>query len=203
MTRYRVAATTRIAGNRRLIYRQPDGFTWRRGKHGRAWMSGSEADAAKRWAHRRLAKNVKAYPAGRHPFLELVKGAHWPTDKRLLRALNRTGQRRGRTIRIISGLRTPHEAWVLRMRFLSGRGNLAARCCSRYSGKHSWDQCGRDPWSNHADGNAADCGTVSGLTGAYTSLASDSQARSLANKFGIVFPVIDPWEPWHAEMRPR
>lgn len=202
MTRYRVVATTRL-GRRRLVYLQADGFNWRRGKTGRMWLTGAEADAAKRWATRRMAKNVKAYPPRTWPFLELAKGAHWPTNRRLLRALNRTGQARQRTIRIISGLRLPHEAWVLRMRYLRGNGNLAARCCSRYAGAHSWAQCGKDPWSNHADGNAADCGTVSGLTGAYKSLASDRKARALANKFGIVFPVIDPWEPWHAELRPR
>lgn len=204
MTRYRVAATTRLAGNRRLIYRHPDGFSWRKGKTGRQWMSAGEADAAKKWAARRLAKNVKAYPAGRHPFLELAKGARWPTNRRLLRALNRTGQARRRTVRIISGLRTPHEAWLLRMRFLHGTGNTAARCCTRYAGVHTWAECGKNPQSNHADGNAADCGVISGLTGAYTSLGLDAKARRLAYRFGIYFPVMSPQQEWwHAELRPR
>lgn len=59
------------------------------------------------------------------------------------------------------------------------------------------------PWSNHADGNAADCGTINGATGNYTSLASDGKARRIFEKLGGCFPVTNPWEPWHAEMRNR
>jgi len=66
-----------------------------------------------------------------------------------------------------------------------------------------WSACGKDPWSNHADGNAADCGTINGATGNYTSLASDGKARRIFEKLGGCFPVTNPWEPWHAEMRNR
>lgn len=198
--RYRVVATTRFGGRRLVYYVGQGRFSWRRGKAGRAWMSPAKADAAKKWVAKHLGKNSRPVPAGRYPFLELAEGAAWPTNEGLLRALNRTGQRRQRTIKIISGLRTPREAWVLRMKMLDGTGNTAARCCSRYTGRHSWAACGKDPWSNHADGNAADCGVI-GRTGGYTSLASDRKARRLFENAGGCFPVTSPWEPWHAEMR--
>ena len=197
--KFRVAGDTRF-GHRRLVYARPDGFSWRRGARGRAWMSAHDAKRAKQWARRRRATQVRVYQAGQFPFLDLSPGAAWPTNRRLLRLLNVVGQRRARMVLIISGLRTPHEAWVLRMRWLDRKGNLAARCCSRYEGKHSWEQCGKDPWSNHADGNAADCGTVSGR-GRYVSLADDAKARRIADKVGLGFPVVDPWEPWHVELR--
>lgn len=199
--RFRVVVTTRLGGTRQVYLIPNKGFSYRRGQHGRTHLTVREVEQAKRWAARRLARRVRVIDKKGWPFLELASGARWPTNQRLLRALNDTGRKRRRLIRIISGLRTPHEAWVLRMRFLAGRGNLAARCCSKYSGTHSWDACGKDPWSNHADGNAADCGTVTGLTGRYTSLADDRKARRLFQTAGGCFPVTNPWEPWHAEMR--
>jgi len=198
--KYRVVATTRFGG-RRLVYHLGEGrYSWRRGKTGKVWLTAQQSEAAKKWVTKRLGKNVRMVGPGQYPFLELAAGARWPTNKRLLRALNKVGQVLRRSIRIISGLRTPHEAWVLRMRYLAGRGNLAARCCSRYTTAHSWAQCGKDPWSNHADGNAADCGVI-GRTGGYTSLASNRKARREFQRLGGHFPVVSPYEPWHAEMR--
>lgn len=198
--RYRMMVVTRL-GTARQVYLIPHrGFSYRRGNTGRAQMTAPQIEAAKRWARRRLVRSTKIVGRGGWPFLELVPGARWPTNKKLLRSLNTVARLRKRRIRIVSGLRTPHEAWQLRMKFLSGRGNLAARCCTRYSGPHSWANCGKDPWSNHADGNAADCGTLTG-NGRYTSLADDGRARSLAHRHGLIFPVTSPWEPWHAEHR--
>ena len=196
---YRVVVTTRFGGARQ-VYRVGDGYSYRRGKKGRAFMSALEVDGAKRWAKRRLAKGVRMVGPDRHPFIVYPEGVHPPTNKNLLRAVNATGRKRRRFVRCVSGMRTPRQAWELRMLFLDGRGNTTARCCSRYSGKHSWESCGRDPWSNHADGNAMDCGTVD-KRGVYRSLADDGKARKIAEKLGIVFPVVNPWEPWHCEFR--
>ena len=197
---YRLVVTTRLGGARQVYLIPHEGFSYKRGKTGRAKMTALEIEAGKKWAKRRLARSCRTIGPDQWPFLVLGDTA-WPTNKTLLRALNHTGQRRRRVIRIVSGLRTPHEAWVLRMRYLNGQGNLAARCCSKYSGKHSWEQCGKDPWSNHADGNAADCGTMTGIKGTYTSLANDGKARRIFERLGGCFPVTSPWEPWHAEMR--
>ena len=200
--RYRVVVTTRLGGTRQLYLIPGKGFSYRRGNTGRANMTARQVEQAKKWAARRAARNVRVVNRRQWPFLQLAAGARWPTNKRLLRALNDTARHRRRIIRIISGLRTPHEAWVLRMRYLNGTGHLAARCCSKYDRQtHTWEQCGKDPYSNHADGNAADCGTVTGRTGRYTSLASDGKARRLFEARGGHFPVVSPWEPWHAEMR--
>lgn len=184
MTRYRVAATTRLAGNRRLIYRHPDGFSWRKGKTGRQWMSASQADAAKKWASRRLAKNIRAYPAGQYPFLELASGAAWPTDRRLLRALNQVGMSRRRVIRVISGKRSLAQQkalWDRYQRYLNGGpyANLAAY-----------------PNANapHIRGVAADCGVIN-RTGGYQSLGLDRKARKAAESLGL--RALVPGEPWH------
>ncbi len=199
-----VAVHRRIGGVRQLFLIPGKGFSYKRGERGRARMTAAEVDQAKKWARRRRAKGVRVTgPLHKWLFLDRAAGVVWPTNRRLLRALNATGRRRRRVIRIISGMRTPYQAWQLRMAYLQGRGNTAARCCSRYSGQHSWSACGKDPWSNHADGNAADCGTINGATGNYTSLASDGKARRIFEKLGGCFPVTNPWEPWHAEMRNR
>ena len=196
---FRLMVVARLGGAR-LVYVSRDGrYSYKRGKTGRAKMTARQIQLGKQWAKRRAARQVRVVGPNQWPFL-VVSDTQWPTNKRLLRALNATGQGRRRVIKIISGLRTPHEAWVLRMAYLAGRGNLAARCCTRYSGRHTWEQCGKDPWSNHADGNAADCGTVT-AKGKYRSLADDAKARQIFIKHGGCFPVVDPWEPWHAEMR--
>ncbi len=199
-----VAVHRRIGGVRQLFLIPGRGFSYRRGKTGRARMTPAEVQQAKKWANRRNAKAVRvAGPLHRWLFLDRGTGVVWPTNKRLLRALNATGRRRRRVVRIISGMRTPRQAWELRMAFLQGRGNTAARCCSKYAGQHSWEACGRDPWSNHADGNAADCGTINGATGAYTSLGLDRRAKRIFLKLGGHFPVMSPQQEWwHAEMRP-
>ena len=193
-----------------MLYLIPGrGYSYRRGKHGRARMTAPEAEQARRWAQRRLARHIRVVAPKQWPFLQLVDGAAWPTNRALLRALNTTGRRRRRVIRIVSGLRTPREAWALRDRWNRSQhggppANLAAPCCSKYGRAttiHTSSQCGKDPWSNHADGNAADCGTVSGRTGNYQSLANDGRAARIFRSLGGCFPVVDPWEPWHCEMR--
>ena len=197
---YRVVVHTRLGGARQVYLIPRKGYSYKRGKTGRAKMTAPEVEQAKRWAKRRAARDVRIVGRAQWPFL-VLGDTQWPTSKRLLRALNTTGRRRRRTIRIVSGLRTPHEAWELRMRYLRGQGNTAARCCTRYSGQHSWAACGKNPLSNHASGNAADCGTVT-AGGTYRSLADDKKARRIFESLGGCFPVRSPqWEPWHGEMR--
>lgn len=199
--RFRLVVTTRLGGTRQVYLIPHKGFSYKRGKTGRAKMTAPQIEDGKKWARRRLVRAVRVIAPGQWPFLVLASGAHWPTNKALLRALNATGKGRRRLVKIVSGMRTPRQAWELRMAYLRGTGNTAARCCSRYTGQHSWQSCGKDPWSNHADGNAADCGTLTGIKGTYTSLASDTKARRIFEKLGGCFPVVDPWEPWHGEMR--
>ncbi len=205
--RYRVAVTTRFGGTHQVYVQPGPGrrFSYRRGKKGRGLMNALEVEAAKAWARRRLARRVRVAGPDDWLFLELAAGARWPTNRRLLKGLEATGRQTRQVVRIISGLRTAREAWDLRQRWVryrQGRGpraNLAAPCCSRYGHAevlHSWAQCGKDPWSNHADGNAADCGVVNGRTGGYTSLDA-APAGQVARRHGIGFPVDG--EPWHAE----
>ena len=204
---YRVVAHTRLGGARQVYLIPRKGYSYKRGKTGRAKMTAPEVEQAKRWAKRRAARDVRIVGRAQWPFL-VLGDTQWPTSKRLLRALNATGQRRRRVIRIVSGMRTPREAWELRQawnRYQHGGppANLAAPCCSKYGTSttvHSWANCGRDPWSNHADGNAADCGTVTS-GGTYRSLADDKKARKIFESLGGCFPVTSPYEPWHAELR--
>ena len=118
--------------------------------------------------------------------LQLAPGARWPTNKALLRGLNRTAarlaeeQRRPKLkIRIVSGLRTYAEQVALYQRYLNG-GNLAAVPGT----------------SRHESGNAADCGVINGW-GGYVSLGNypGAVAALLAN--GLTLPVFS--EAWHTE----
>jgi len=85
------------------------------------------------------------------------------------------------------------------MLYLNGRGNLAARCCSKYSGKHSWNDCGKDSWSNHASGKACDTSILhSGRGGSYTNVCRDKEARRIWINLGGGAPVRN--EPWHLEL---
>lgn len=196
---YRLVVHTRLGGARQVYLIPGKGYSYKRGKTGRAKMTAPQIEEGKRWAKRRAARSTRVIGPKQWPFVVLGDTA-WPTNKRLLRALNTTGRRRRRMIRIVSGLRTPHEAWVLRMAMLNGTGNTAAKCCLKYSGKHSWANCGKQPQSNHASGNAADCGTVTS-NGTYRSLADDKKARRIFESLGGCFPVRSPqWEPWHSEI---
>ena len=120
-----------------------------------------------------------------------------PPGDQVMRILDGVGQRLGRYVKIISGDRTPYQAWQLRMRYLNGTGNLAALCCSN-AGRHSWAACGKTPHSNHARGRAADCGVVhSGRSTGYTSLGAWPGAKAALRAEGGCLPV--PGELWHVE----
>ena len=198
--RWQVAATTRF-GNRRLVQRTKTGFSWNE-KKGRAWMTAQEAEAAVKWTKIRLAKDAKIYAKSGYPFLILADGAEWPTNKDLLRRLNVVGKRIARPIKIISGFRSPYEAWFLRQKMFNG-GNAAAKCCLAYEGRHTWEQCGKQPQSNHADGNAVDCGVINNK-GTYISIGNYRRAVKYMKELGLGLPVGPPgtWqkEPWHVEI---
>lgn len=133
-----------------------------------------------------------------YPFVVLDDDTAWGKP-RLARAINELGFRRGRYIRAGEFKRTSHRQWVLRMAYLRGQGNLAARCCSRYIDQHPWSKCGKDSMSNHADGNAADISVLhSGRHGAYTPVGEDKQCREIMRRLGMCLPVGQ-GETWHAE----
>lgn len=61
------------------------------------------------------------------PFLMKDEGVVFPGDRALLVKLNRIGRELKRIVFVKSGYRNHYEQWVLRMRYLRGEGNLAAR----------------------------------------------------------------------------
>lgn len=138
---------------------------------------------------RSLGYNLKQ-PPGK---VTLANGAK-PAGDALMNRLRQVARDIGKEIRVISGDRTPYQAWTLRMRYLNGTGNLAARCCTRYSGKHSWSACGKNPTSNHARGRAVDCGV---MNPGYRSIGYYQPARNAMRKRGLCLPVGG--EPWHVE----
>lgn len=197
--RFRLVVTTRL-GSRWLVKRRDSGFTLRGG--GRITMTAGEVERAKKWAKRRRVRSLRVLEPGEWAFLSKADTA-WPTQRRLLVKLNKVGRRTHRRVHIISGLRTPREAWVLRMRYLNGHGNLAARCCLTYSGVHTWAACGKQPQSNHADGRAADVGVIT-RSGGYLSLGLWRRSRKATYRVGLTFPIlrrlgspVDEW--WHVE----
>lgn len=156
-------------------------------------FSKREADLAVEWGKKKgLAVWVDS---GKYPFVVCDVA---PPGDAVMRRLNKVGKRLGRYVKIISGDRTPYQAWVLRMRYLNGTGNLAALCCGN-GGRHSWAACGKSPRSNHARGAAADCGIVhSGRGVGYTSIGLWPNARTAMRAEGLCLPVGG--EAWHAEV---
>lgn len=149
--------------------------------------------AAVEWAKSRgLAASLRE---GDYPFVQLADGVE-PPNPGLMRRLDRLGRRRRRMVRVVSGRRTAWQAWELRMRFLRGAGNLAARCCTRHWGVHGWPDCGRNPLSNHASGDAADCGLL--MQDGYVSMGdTGSRTRWRMRRLRLCLPV--PGEAWHVE----
>ena len=114
----------------------------------------------------------------------------------LTNALNESAREAKRRIDIVSARRTHYKAWSLRMLFLNGRGNLAARCCTKYSGKHSYRACGKNPTSHHAKGGgrAVDAGWIT-RNGGYLRLRDWKHGNAILQKHGLRGTV--PSEAWH------
>ncbi|MDP4014063.1 MAG: M15 family metallopeptidase [Candidatus Nanopelagicales bacterium] len=182
MTRvWSVLAENRQTGRVTRVHRKLGGGWSTKPGLGRRKFTKTEAEAATYWV-RSAGRNVFRTRSP-YPWLILGGGTHWPTDKRLLRRLNRMARRLHRCILIVSGLRTRAQQQVV------------------------WDRYQRDGWpiaaypgtSMHETGRAADCGVVD--RGRYTSLADwrPKRVRRLARRVGIVFTVRG--EPWHVEAR--
>lgn len=168
-------------------------------------MNARDAAAAVKWVKKKGWKPILS----RDPYPFVVrqsKDVHWPKDATLLRKLNGLGRRRKHLVMLVSGYRTDYEQWELRMKFLAGNGNLAARCCMKYWPDviHSWDNCGKDSQSNHSkEGNgrgAADCGLIT--AGGYVSLGNVPGIERDMRDLELCLPVRNPYEPWHAQVGP-
>lgn len=199
--KHRVLARNPDNNNVQKVWRKEGGGFTRNGKKPLAGnvpglFSAAEAKQAVAWGKRKgLAMYVTT---SKFPFIVLDKDTYWGNPK-LAGRLDRLGELRERYVWVGEFKRTAHRQWQLRMLYLSGEGNNAARCCSKYDLEpHTWKQCGKDSWSNHADGNAADASILhSGRGGPYTNLGNDQKSRAIMHRLDLCLPVPD--EPWHAE----
>lgn len=165
------------------------------------WLNAKQAAQALKWVK---AKGWSPYVAkdGEFPFVRKEdNGVTMPGDKHLLRKLNELGRRRKRLVIVVSGYRDDHAQWVLRMRYLRGQGNNAARCCLKYDWEqHSWHDCGKQSQSNHSQpprGHAVDCGLL--LPRGYESIGDcGRKVRRIMRDLGLCLPV--PGEAWHTEV---
>jgi hypothetical protein len=132
-------------------------------------------------------------------WLTLGPGARWPqghAGKVLRRKLHRVARRIRRELVITSGDRNAREAWEARMDYLNG-GTLAAQCCDR-TDRHSWAECGKTPWSKHADGRAADVELVR-RNAKRVNIGESDRARAAMRLEGLCLPV-GAGETWHVEV---
>lgn len=195
--KWQVVARNKSTNNVRQVYRDGDGFTRRRPRDGAGinMSQGEAADCVKWGAKRGLVVFATKSP---YPFLVLDTDTAWGNPN-LSEKLNELGRKQMRYVWVGEFKRTAYQQWVFRMAYLKGYGNLAARCCSKYSGIHSWENCGRDSWSNHAPGNAADSSILHcGRGGSFTNLGDWGHGiRDNMRALDTCLPV--PRETWHAE----
>ena len=121
-------------------------------------------------------------------------------DDSLTKKLDKLGKKEGKYIRLGSYKRTQKQQHDLYLAYIRGYGNLAAKCNSRYTGEHSWDQCKQYPpcYSNHCGGKACDTSYYhQGRSGSYTNVGNNSSFRSTMKSLNICLPVGG--EPWHVE----
>ncbi len=137
------------------------------------------------------------------PFLVLNTGSgyDWGAKDSYNQKLNNIAKRCKRYMKV-SITRTKEEAYNLRMSYLNGTGNLAAKCCY-IDGKHSWDACLKSYsscFSNHCSGKASDTSIFSqGRSGTITSVGSwgNGKGRNAIKAEKCCLPVGG--EPWHVE----
>lgn len=192
--RFRLVVTTRL-GRRKLVYLTKTGYSYRRGKHGRLMLTAGEVEAGKRWAARRAVRQARTLKRGEYSHLELAPGVKWPTDRRLLRKLNKVGRDRGRLLRLQSGLRDLDQQAALYaayQRYLAG-------------GPYANKAAPPNPSAPHVRGVAADLGVMLGRAGdRYLSLGLDRRCRRLAEAAGLAALVnagSSSWEAWHWQRR--
>ena len=202
---YVVLARDRKSNDVRQVYRLPGGgFTRNKDNPAIAKTNGNprrfwkrEVEDCQRWARKKgLAVFAAKGKQARWPFVVKDTDTAWANDD-LMDRINRLGRRRRRYIWGGELKRTAHRQWELRMLYLNGNGNLAARCCTKYDGKHSWSACGKNPTSHHNQGEAGDISVLaSGRGGGYTNVGNDKKARAIMRDVGLVLNVGG--EPWHA-----
>lgn len=133
------------------------------------------------------------------PFLVLDDDTDWGNPD-LAKRLNELGRRLGRYVWCGEFKRSAYRQWWFRDGYLRRKPgfNLAARCCTKYSGIHSWASCGKNPQSNHASGNACDTSILrSGRGGSFVNVGAWSGAREEMRRLGLCLPVGG--ENWHIE----
>ena len=142
--------------------------------------------------------NVPRMSKDKFSFCVLVNGVYG--DDSLTKKLDKLGKKEGKYIRLGSYKRTQKQQHDLYLAYIRGYGNLAAKCNSRYTGEHSWDQCKQYPpcYSNHCGGKACDTSYYhQGRSGSYTNVGNNSSFRSTMKSLNICLPVGG--EPWHVE----
>jgi hypothetical protein len=142
---------------------------------------GADAAPAPEWkpAPRGSSAPADAHAGAKANASKWVNGDTKGLDPVLFGKLAQLGEQLDSPVHIASGYRSNAEQQALYAKYRNGTGNLAAKPGT----------------SNHEHGDAADA-SVHG-----TSLASDTRARALAAKLGLVFPVKG--EPWHTELRSK
>ena len=163
-----------------------------------------------RFGKKENAKKAKAFSEGKgravymskdkYPFLVLYGGVFGKAD--LSKKMNQLGTKRKRYMRLGSYKRTQKQQHDLYIAYISGYGNLAAKCNSKYTGHHSWSpSCQSNPpcYSNHCGGGACDLSMIrQGRDGSYVNVGNDSSCRSIMKSLGLCLPVGG--EPWHTEI---
>jgi len=192
------ASVEKPNGDVRQVYKKKGGgYTTNRTKRaGTKFTLGQRREVTK-WAKAR--KFRVRFTKSRFVFLAPNSGVVMPAGKdgtALTVALNESAREARRRIQIVSARRTHYQAWSLRMLYLNGRGNLAARCCTKYSGKHSYSACGKNPTSHHAKGGgrAVDAGWITS-SGSYLQLRKWAKGNQILEKHGLKGTV--PSEAWH------
>lgn len=198
---YRCVARNRKTNNAKRVWRKAaGGFTLKASHKGLAkvkpgMFSKAEIREVEKWAKR---EDLALFTTkSKYPFVVLDSDTAWGNPE-LSKKLDELGEKRQRYLWAGEYKRTAHRQWELRMAYLEGRGNLAALCCTKYSGRHSWESCGKNSQSNHAAGNACDTSYLhSGRSGSYTNVGNDAKCRALMHDLGLCLPVGG--EAWHIE----
>lgn len=192
---------TKKNGDVHQVYRNSrGGFTLKRSMAKGFKFQPERKAEIRKWAARRGFKSVE-FTRRENPFVVYDTStsdgdeATGRVNKSLETKLNRVGKDIKRKLWVGEGKRSAYAQWKFRMAYLSGNGNLAARCCTKYNtSKHSWAACGKNSQSNHFSGNAADVSILDSWANIGTSPAA---VRSM-KRHGLGLPVGG--ENWHVEI---
>ena len=188
------ALVTLKDGDVRRVYRKANGgWTTHKDKGVSGRFRGIRKLSIRNWAKRNGWK--VEFTRKSNPFLVYDTDTK-PVKAALAKGLNAVGEDIGRKLFVGEGRRTNYQQWVFRMAYLTGKGNLAARCCLKYwpDRWHSWADCGKQSQSNHATGDAADTMILPG----YVNIGSWHSAVDSMKRHGLGLPVGG--EAWHVEL---